>query len=148
MSSSTAASIGLPATPSRRSAPTPEPRPHPIDRRRNVPPQPARIVVAGVERDPRQRAIAVCAPGAHGGRLAVARRSRDERHRCVMARVERTANPRPIDHAVMDARNRELGLRERDKHVRSCCLVSNFTVIAACKATFPHQRSGFLTHQG
>ena len=103
----------------------PEPRLHPIDRRRNVPPQPARIVVAGVERDPRQRATTVCAPRAHGGRLAVARRSRDERHRSVKARVERTVNPRPVDHAVMDARNRELGLRERDKHVRSCCLLPN-----------------------
>ena len=36
-----------------------------------------------------------------------------------MARVERMANPWPIDHAVMDTRNRKLGLRERDKHVRT-----------------------------
>ena len=100
-----------------------EPRPHPIDRRRDVPPQPDRIVVAVVERDPRQRASAVCTPVAHGGRLAIPGRSRDERHRSVMAGVERMANPRPIDHAVMDTRNRKLGLRERDKHVRTCCPV-------------------------
>ena len=138
MSSSTATSIGAArhAEPPQRAPP--EPRPHPIDRRRDVPPQPDRIVVAGVERDPRQRRIEVCAPSAHRGRLAVPGRSRDERQRRVMARVERPANPRPIDHAVMDARNRELGLREGDKRVRTLLpRARTFAVIATCKAYIP-----------
>ena len=115
-----------------------EPRPHPIDRRRDVPPQPGRIVVAGVERDPRHRAIELCAPSAHGGRLAIPGRSRDERQRRVMTRLERPANSRPIDHPVMDTRNRELGLREGDKRVRSLLpRARTFTVIATCKAYIP-----------
>jgi hypothetical protein len=102
----------------------PEPRPHPIDRRRDVPPQPDRIVVAGVERHPRQRAIEVCAPGAHGGSLAVARRSRDECQRLVTARVERMANTRPIDQTVTHTRNRELGLGKRARTLRPTPVLS------------------------
>ena len=67
------------AEPSQRT--TSEPRPHPIGRRRDVPPQQSRIVVAGVQHDPGQRRVEARAPVAHRGRLAVAGRSRDERQR-------------------------------------------------------------------
>ena len=62
MSSSTASSIGAAryAEPLQRTPP--EPRPHAIDRRRDVPPQPSRIVVTGIERDPGQRRVLARAP--------------------------------------------------------------------------------------
>ena len=86
MSSSTASSIGLPVTLEPLQRTPPEARSHPIDRRRNVRPQPNRIVVTGVERDPGQRRVQARAPGTHGGRLAVPGRRRDERQRRIAAR--------------------------------------------------------------
>ena len=93
----------------------PEPRPNPIDRRRDVPPQPNRIVIAGIKRDPGHRSVEVCAPGSNRRRLAVAGRSRDERQRSVTACVERPANPPPVDHAATQTRHRELGLHQWGK---------------------------------
>ena len=122
---------------------SPEPRPHPIDRRRDVPPQQNRIVVAGVQHDPGQRRVEARAPVAHRGRLAVAGRSCDERQRRVAAGVERPANPRPVDHAVTDARHRELGLDQRGRRVRTRlvpgvrrhrCLPSQQEPVAATRA--------------
>ena len=97
----------------------PDPRPHPIDRRRDVPPQQHRIVVTGVQHDPRRRHVEARAPAAHRGRLTVAGGSCDQRQRRVAAGVQRRANPRPIDHAVPDARHRELGLNQRGRRVRT-----------------------------
>ena len=56
----------------------PQPRPHPIDRCRDVPPQQNRIVVASVKRHPGQRRVEICAPGPDLSRLAVPGRGNDE----------------------------------------------------------------------
>ncbi len=91
----------------------PEPLPDPIDGGRDIRPQPNRIVVTVVERDPRESALPVLAPGAHRGRLAVARRRRDERQRHAFAGVERLQNARPFDVVTTRSRGLELGLDQR-----------------------------------
>ena len=88
----------------------PEPLPDPIDGSRNIRPQPNRIVVTVVERDPREGALPALAPGAHRGRLAVARRRRNERQRHAFAGVERLQNARPFDVVATRSRGLELGL--------------------------------------
>jgi hypothetical protein len=105
------------AEPSQRTPP--KPRPNPIDRRRDVPPQRNRIVLAGVQHDPGQRRVDARAPVAHRGRLAIAGRSGDQCQGPAAAGVERPANPRPVDQAVTDARHRELGLDQQRRRVRT-----------------------------
>ena len=105
------------AEPSQR-APS-EPWPYAIDRRRHVPPQPGRIVVAGVERDPCHRGVPARTPVAHRGRLAVPGRGSDERQRAVATGIERLPDARSVDHASTQARERELGLDERGQKGRA-----------------------------
>ena len=88
----------------------PEPLPDPIDGSRDIRPEPNRIVVTLVERDPREGALPALAPGAHRGRLAVARRRRDERQRRALAGIERPQDARPLDLVATRSRGLELGL--------------------------------------
>jgi hypothetical protein len=91
---------------------TPEARPNPLDRRRDVPPEPNRIVIASVKRGPGQGSLEARAPHAHSRRLAIARRSRDEHQRGIATGVERPHYAWSVDHAMTQTRDRELGLNE------------------------------------
>ena len=88
----------------------PKPLPDPIDGSRDVRPQPNRIVVTLIDRDPREGVLPALAPGAHRGRLAVARRRRDERQRCALAGIERLQDTRPLDLVTTRPWGLELGL--------------------------------------
>ena len=88
----------------------PEPLPDPIDGSRDIRPKPNRIVVTLIERDPREGALPALAPGAHRGRLAVARRRRDERQRRALAGTECLQDARPFDQVTTRSRGLELGL--------------------------------------
>jgi hypothetical protein len=91
----------------------PEPVANAVDGRGDVQPEPRRVVVAGVERDPGVRSVAARTPGAHRRRLAVAGGRRDERQPYVVAAVERLQEPWPLDEARRRPGRRELGLGKR-----------------------------------
>ena len=74
-----------------------EARANPVDRGRDVGPQPDWIVVTGVERHPRKGFAPARAPCAHGSRLPEAGRGRHERQRRVRAGVQDLQDPRPVD---------------------------------------------------
>ena len=98
-----------------------EARANPIDRRRDVAPHPAGVVVAGVEGDPGQRSIPGRAPDPDRRRLPVARRRPDERQHGVG--VERVQDARAVEDAAPHARRRELCLHERRRlRLGSDCL--------------------------
>ena len=108
----------------RRSA---EARANPIDRRRDVSPHPAGVVVAGVERNPRQRGILGRTPHPDGRRLPVAHGRRHERQRGVG--VEHGQDARASDVAAAHTWCRELRLDEwrrvpRRRRARSAASVS------------------------
>ena len=99
--------------------PAPEPLPHPIDGGGDVRPQPNRIVVELVEGDPCERVTTALAPAAHGRRLPVPGRRRDERQPRVAASLQCLPDPRPVDHAGTNTRNRQLRLGERQRRLRA-----------------------------
>ena len=74
-----------------------EARANPVDRGRDVGPQPDWIVVTGVERHPGEGFAPARAPCAHGSRLPEAGRCRHERQRRVRAGVQDLQDPRPVD---------------------------------------------------
>ncbi len=78
----------------------PESGPHAVHGRRQIPPQPNGIVVPGVEVDPGQGRVAACAPAPYRGRLAIPGRGRNEGQDCLVAGVQRLADPRSIDGAA------------------------------------------------
>ena len=105
------------AEPLERTAP--EPLTHPIDGGGDVRPEPNRIVVELVEGDPGERVTTALAPAAHGRRLPVPGRGRDERQRRIDAPLQRPPDPRPVDHAGTNARNRQLRLGQRQRRLRA-----------------------------
>ena len=72
-----------------------EARPDPVDRRRDVRPEPRRVVVARIERDPRDGGVGVRAPRLREHRLAEADRRVDQRQRRGREAVERGEQPLP-----------------------------------------------------
>jgi hypothetical protein len=78
--------------------------------RRDVGPQPRRVVVAAVERDPRRRDLAVGEPRADGNGLAVAGRRADQRERSVEGAIEQQIEPTSGENGQQWTRLSELAL--------------------------------------
>ena len=71
-----------------RPHPLGEPRPHPVQRGHAMAPEPRRVVIAGVQRQPRHRLLAAPRPVGQQDRLAVPRRGADQHQPARQALVE------------------------------------------------------------
>jgi hypothetical protein len=100
----------------------PEPGADSVDRRGDVTPEPRRVVVAVVERDPGEPGVACCTRRAHRRRLSVSRRRGDEGELGPVSGVERPRDTSPSDRVRPDARRCELRLDQERALVgfRSC----------------------------
>ncbi len=80
--------------PEQRAHPLADPRPHPVQRGHRMPPEPGRVVVAGIQRQPRRRQPAAPDPLGQQDRLAVPGRPADQDQPASPALVEPFRQPR------------------------------------------------------
>ena len=87
---------------------------HAVDRQRHIGPEPQRVVVAHVERDPGDVGWAGGVPRSHCHGFPISRRGSDERERHVVS-LEAFLNPWPLDHLRPQSRREQLRLGKRKR---------------------------------
>ena len=98
-----------------RADPLPDPRPRPVQRGNHVPPEPHRVVVGCVQRQPGHRAVARRDPVGQQGRLAGPGRGAHQDQPPRQPLIERPRQPRARHEPRPRARHVQLG---RQQHIR------------------------------
>ena len=95
-----------------RGYPSADPRPGPVQRGHRVAPEPGRVVITHVQRQPRGRELAVPGPVRQQDRLAVPGRPADQDQPACQSRIEPFGQPRPRHQARLRRGHVQLGSQQ------------------------------------